>query len=91
MGNLDVFLWDSNCDKVQTVTLTTAADGHPVLNVTGATPDATYYFSVKYDTGSITGITVKKPYPTVNYTFQTWLDGAFIITSPDSIAVKPKK
>jgi len=91
MGNLDVFLWDANCDKVQTVTLTKAADGHPVLNVTGATAGATYYFSVKYDTGSITGIPVKKPYPTVNYTFETLLNGSLIITSPDSVAVVPKK
>jgi hypothetical protein len=90
MGNLDVFLWDANCDKVQTVTLSTAADGHPVLGVTGATAGATYYFSVKYDTGSLTGISVKKPYPTVNYTFETWLDGSKIITSPDSVAVTPK-
>jgi len=91
MGNLDVFLWDSNCDKVQTVTLDTAADGHPLLNVTGATGGATYYFSVKYDSNSLTGISVKRPYPTVNYTFQTMLDGALIVTSPDSVAVKPKK
>jgi hypothetical protein len=91
MANLDVFLWDANCDKVQTVTLTKAVDGHPLLNVTGATPDATYYFSVKYDTSSIAGTAVKNPYPTVNYTFQTWLNGTFVITSPDSVAVKPKK
>jgi len=91
MANLDVFLWDANCAKVQTTTLTTATDGHPVLNVTGADPGATYYFSVKYDSSSLAGIKVAKPYPTVDYTFQTWMNGQLIITSPDSVAVKPKK
>jgi hypothetical protein len=96
MANLDVFLWDANCDKVHTVTLTTAPDGHPVLNVTGATPGAIYYFSVKYSPNSLTGISVRKPYPTVNYTFQTWMgttpdNRRLVISSPDSVAVKPKK
>ena len=91
MANLDVFLWDANCVKVQTVTLTDPTDGNPTLAVTNAEPGATYYFSVKYDTTSLTGQTVGRPYPTVNYTFQTLLDYELIITSPDSVAVKPKK
>jgi hypothetical protein len=94
MANLDVFLWDANCDKVQTVTLTYNDEGHPVLDVTGATPGATYYFSVKYNSNSLAGIPVVRSagkYPAVNYTFETWLDGSLIITSPDSVAVKPKK
>jgi hypothetical protein len=71
--------------------LTHDDSGNPVLDVTGATPDATYYFSVKYNSNSLAGISVSRPYPTVNYTFQTSLNGNLIITSPDSIAVKPKK
>jgi hypothetical protein len=91
MANLDVFLWDASCNKVQTATLRYNGDGHPVLDVTGATAGATYYFSVKYDLGSLAGIPVSRPYPTVNYTFETWVNGVRIITSPDSLAVKPKK
>ncbi len=94
MANLDVFLWDANCVKVQPVTLTYTTEGNPTLAVTNAEPGATYYFSVKYDTSSLSGQMVTKvanKYPTVNYTFQTKLNGDLIITSPDSVAVKPKK
>ena len=50
--------------------------------MTGATAGATYYFSVKYDTSTLTGTPVKKPYPTVNYTFQTWLNGVLRLHEP---------
>ena len=91
MGNLDVFLWDSGCNKVQTVELDYDADGHPVLTVTGASPNAIYYFSIKYDTTSLTGTLVSGKAPTVKYTFEILLNGTLINTSPDSLNLVPKK
>ncbi len=88
MKYLDVFLWDENCVKVQSVTIT--GDGFiPTLEVTGAIPGDTYFFSVKYDTSSLTGAP-KPALPTVVYWFETYLNGSMVFTSPDSIAVVPK-
>lgn len=88
-------LWNSDCAKLQTVDVTFAEDGHPILAATGTTPDAPYYLSVKYDTASVKGTSVSLPYPTVDYTFIThwWTDPADhveIITSWDSVALVPK-
>ena len=91
MGTAQVILWNKNCVKFPTVT--TTADpltGKVTLNVTGATAGATYFLSVKYNPNSLTGTAVRKPYPTVSYTFVTSLNGAALIPSWDSIAVKPK-
>ena len=91
MGTAQVILWNKNCVKFPTVT--TTADpltGKVTLNVTGAAAGATYYLSVKYNPNSLTGTAVRKPYPTVSYTFVTSLNGAALIPSWDSIAVKPK-
>ena len=91
MGTAQVILWNKNCVKFPTVT--TTADpltGKVTLNVTGATAGATYFLSVKYNPNSLTGTVVRKPYPTVSYTFVTSLNGAALIPSWDSIAVKPK-
>jgi hypothetical protein len=42
------------------------------MNVTGATPGATYIISVKYDTKSIIGSSTGGGLPTVTYTFQSF-------------------
>jgi uncharacterized repeat protein (TIGR01451 family) len=92
MAVKQVVLWDSNCVKVQSATVTmNKSNGSATISVTGATPGATYYLSVKPDPGSLTGIPVKVPYPTANYTFSTSMNGSIIATSPDSIAIRPKK
>ena len=60
MGNLDVFLWDSNCDKIQTVTLDQRSRiSDPECHRRNAGP--TYYFSVKYDTSTLTGSRSRRP------------------------------
>ena len=91
MGAAQVILWNKNCVKFPTVTTTTdPLTGKVTLNVTNATAGATYFLSVKYNPNSLTGTAVRKPYPTVSYTFVTSLNGAALIPSWDSIAVKPK-
>ena len=79
-------LWDANCTKVQSVTL--SADG--TLTVNGATAGATYYVQVKYETSKLLGISgVGKP--TVTYLFQTSLNGgAAIPSSGATVTVSPK-
>jgi hypothetical protein len=95
MAYQDVKLWDANCNRVGKVTLTTV-NGYPVLKVTGATPGAIYYFSVKYSPSSLKGIAVTKPYPTATYTFQTRIKvppsttWQLVAESSDSVVVRPK-
>jgi len=54
------------------------------------TPGATYYFSVKYDTGSVVGF---KPSgtPTVKYTFDTFINNVLQSLSTASVNFVPKK
>ena len=72
-------LWDSSCNKVQTVTLGGTVLV-PTLTVTGATPGATYYIQVKYDPDTLKGQNASGK-PTVTYLFQTSLNGAAAIPS----------
>ena len=95
MGTLDVFLWDANCDKVQTTTLDyDPVDFDPELTITGYEPGGTYYFSVKYDTSSLSGQDIVREggvWPSATYTIETWSDGTLIAVSPDSVTIVPKK
>jgi len=95
MGTLDVFLWDANCDKVLTTTLTyDPSDNDPILTITDYAPGATYYFSVKYNPSSLSGQLIKKTagnWPSAIYTIETWSNGVVIATTPDSVTIVSKK
>jgi len=77
-----VILWKSDCTKLDTVKVT-FRNGEAKLIAEGATSGAMYYLSVKIDPTSLKGTSVSVPYPTVRYTFATWLDGVELITSVD--------
>jgi hypothetical protein len=87
-----VVLWDANCVKstAQGTTTFNTADGTTTIQVNGATPGAVFYLSIKYNPGSLVGIRVNSPYPTVPYTYVTALNGAALAPTADSINVVPK-
>jgi hypothetical protein len=91
IGTMQVILWDANCIKTS---VTGSANNGTVTfsNVTGLTPAATYFVSIKYDPGTLVGQNVGSgnPKPTNVYSFVTWINGTALFTSPDSINVKPK-
>jgi hypothetical protein len=83
-------VWKADCTRLQTTTATyNATSGTVTINVTGATTGATYYVGIKYDPASLVGKSAVGR-PTVQYTFVSYLNGAEIISSWDSVAVKPK-
>ena len=85
-----VILWNANCAKSTASATYNSTTGAVTLNVTKATAGAVYYVSIKYNTSSLTGQSVSKPYPTVPYTFKTAMNGVEISTSMDSVNVTPK-
>jgi len=79
-------LFDSNCDRFQTVIVDSVADGQVTVTVTGATPGATYYLTVKYDSSSLAG--APDPGGSVLYTWETKVDGSFF--AEDSLTLRPR-
>ena len=86
-----VILWNNACEKGKTVTPTfDPTTGTVTIAVNGATAGDLCYLSIKYDPASLKGTSVSEPYPTVTYTFVSYLDGVEIIPSWDSVTVNPK-
>jgi hypothetical protein len=85
-----VIVWDNNCLKSNATATYNGTTGMVTIQVGGATVGAVYYLSVKYDPGSLVGTSVSKPYPAATYTYVTYINGAAIIPSWDSVNVKPK-
>jgi hypothetical protein len=73
-------LWNSDCTKVQSVTLGGSLF-QPTLSVTGAIAGATYYIQVKFDPNTLLGYKPVSGTPTVTYLFQTSLTGTVPIPS----------
>jgi hypothetical protein len=85
-----VIVWTSDCTKQQPNTATyNASTGTVTINVSGVTAGSVFYVSIKYDPGSLVGKSAVGK-PTVQYTFVSYLNGAQIISSWDSVAIKPK-
>ena len=60
-------VWDANCNKVGTSSITQAANGTVTVTFTGS---GTFYIGLKYDSGSVVGQPQPSP-TTVHYTFST--------------------
>jgi hypothetical protein len=83
-------LFDARCSQVK-ITIRRAPRGQTIVNVTGATAGATYYFTTKYDSNSISGTSVSlNPEFRATYGFSTLLDGALVVTSHDSLLLHRK-
>jgi len=84
-----IIAYDDNCNKLGNVTVGSNG-GLATITFKNYTPGATYYFSVKYDTGSVVGF---KPSgtPTVKYTFDTFINNVLQSLSTASVNFVPKK
>jgi hypothetical protein len=68
------FVWTNGCVKVQDATITQSGN---VTTITfNASAPGTYIIGVKYDPGSIKGVTAPSPTTTVHYDFSMGLPGS---------------
>jgi hypothetical protein len=88
IGTSQISLWNASC--VKTAVTGTYSNGTVTFNASGLTAGATYYISINYDPASLVGIAVQRPYPIDTYTYTTYINGAPIVPSSDSVKVKPK-
>jgi hypothetical protein len=80
-------LWKADCTKTAVTPAT--AGGNTTFNTAGLSA-GTYYVSIKYDPGTIVGRSVSPPYPTVTYTFGTFLSGSPYLSSTRTVTFKQK-
>jgi len=87
-----IILYESNCAKSSKGTSTyNAATGTATIQVTGATPGATYIVGIKYSLSDVAGQPVAAPFPVVTYSFATNFNGGGNIpSSEDTIIISPK-
>jgi uncharacterized repeat protein (TIGR01451 family) len=88
LGVQQAILWDANCTKTA-AKLTTDATGRTTID-TSTLKTGTYYISIKYDPGVLVGAALPTPYPTVPYTFGTYLNSNPYASSNAVISFKPK-
>jgi hypothetical protein len=82
-----VTVWSNDCTKSRLATVT-ITDGNASINVIGATPGERLIVTVKYDPGTVVGTTVgSQPYPSVDYSLTTSVNGSPILTSPDRLVL----
>jgi hypothetical protein len=75
-------LWSLNCTKVK-------SNATGTFTVTNNT-ETTYIIGIKYNPGTVVGKTKPGGNGQVTYTFSTYIDGNLVVTSPDSLVLKPK-
>jgi uncharacterized repeat protein (TIGR01451 family) len=86
-----VILYSSSCSKIKGTTVTTSPDGSMVTLKADYLPAGTYYLGIKYSLSSLENFKpVMPPFPTVKYTFETYLNDKPISASEDSIDIVPK-
>ena len=85
--NNQVIVYDANCNKLSDVSLS-VADGDATVTINGTTAGADYIISVKYDTGSLRGLT--PPAGTVTYNFQTEVGGIVVDEDDDGLDLRAK-
>ncbi len=90
IGTQQLILWDANCVKTFVSGSYNSITGTVTFNASGLTSGTTYYISIKYDPGSLSGQTVGNTKPTSVYTFKTYINGGVVLTSQDSVNVKAK-
>jgi uncharacterized repeat protein (TIGR01451 family) len=88
MGIEQVTVYDATCKK--TTLKGTTSNGTVTIIATGATTGATYYVGVDYLPRDLHGQAVPSAKPTDVYTFLTSINGSVLITSQDSVNVRPK-
>ena len=94
--NPQVLLFEANCVRSSkqgstTITVDPITKKQTVsVAVSGATTGQVFYVSVKYSVKPLIGTTVTTPLPTVTYNFLTSVNGVPVLTSQDSLALKPK-
>lgn len=76
-----VALYNIECQRIATGVMTTVGNGR--IQISGTTAGTTYLLSVKYDSKSVIGSAFSGPAPTVQYFFESSIDGS---TLPDSAA-----
>ena len=93
MGIQQIQVYDANCSQGVQNNVTVGSDGKVTIAVSHADAGATYYISVKYSPGVLTGTLVSKQggvYPSVTYTDTTSLNGVLISSSVKGILVRDK-
>ena len=88
IGTMQLILWDANCVKTSVRGTFNPNTGTVTFNATGLTTGATYYISVKYAPGTLVGQQFGSP--TNVYTFLTSINGSAVVSSQDSVNVRPK-
>ena len=86
--NQNVHVFNSDCSGVDFDV--SIYPGKVVYTISNASAGSTYYFATTYQPNTLIGQSVLKPFPTIPYLFTTLLNNNEIITSWDSINVKPK-
>jgi len=95
-NNPQIILYDASCVKsglqgTTSVTVDTTTKTQTVsIAVSGATAGQVFYVGIKYDPGTLVGQLVTKPYPTLPYSFLTYINNNAILSSQDSLKVNPK-
>ena len=89
IGTMQLILWDANCVKTSVRGTFNPNTGTVTFNATGLTTGATYYISVKYSPGTLVGQQFSGS-PTNVYTFLTSINGSAVVSSQDSVNVRPK-
>jgi hypothetical protein len=52
-------------------------------------PGEVFYFAVMYNPNTVVGTPVTQPYPTVNYAFETKINGTLINSSREAVKLTP--
>jgi hypothetical protein len=82
-------LHDANCRDSTLASGLSIAGEQARLTVTGATPGATYFLSVRYGTQPFLGKPVPNP-PVAHYDFQTKVNGALVDGDPNGLDLEPR-
>jgi VCBS repeat-containing protein len=86
--NLNVYVYNANCSGVSFSAV--IYSNKVTFTIRNAKAGATYYLAVKYQPNSLIGQKVNTPYPTVPYLFTTSVNNTEVITSWDSLNIKPR-
>ncbi len=91
VAQLDIKLFDENCDKLNTVEVSVDGIDNSVahMKVSGANTGTVYVLGVKYDTKSIIGATYTKPAPISSYWFKTYVNNTYEVGSTGMIDAVP--
>jgi len=83
-----VQVYDANCQGRSFVAF--SYNSRITINVIGATRGAIYYVVTTYRPPALVNLSVRAPYPSVNYRFATSIGSQTLLTSKDDLLVRAK-